>query len=44
MLVWLEPAAVEALEQLKAASPGASVADLVSRAVILAAGMSYLLR
>jgi len=39
MLVWLEPAAVEALEQLKAASPGASVADLVSRAVILAAGM-----
>ena len=39
MLVWLEPAAVEALEQLKAASPGASVADLVSKAVILAAGM-----
>ena len=39
MLVWLEPAAVEALERLKAASPGASVAELVSRAVILAAGM-----
>ncbi|WP_029461291.1 hypothetical protein [Solidesulfovibrio alcoholivorans] len=39
MLVWLEPAAVEALEQLKAASPGASVANLASRAVILAAGM-----
>ena len=39
VLVWLEPTAVEALEQLKAASPGASVADLVSRAVILAAGM-----
>lgn len=39
VLVWLEPAAVEALERLKAAAPGASVADLVSRAVILAAGM-----
>lgn len=39
MLVWLEPAAVEALERLKVAAPGASVADLVSRAVILAAGM-----
>ncbi|QAZ69668.1 hypothetical protein [Solidesulfovibrio carbinolicus] len=39
VLVWLEPAAVEALEQLKAASPGLSVADLVSRAVIVAAGM-----
>ena len=39
VLVWLEPTAVEALEQLKAASPGASVADLVSRAVILAVGM-----
>lgn len=39
VLVWLEPAAVEALERLKAAAPGASVADLVSRAVILASGM-----
>lgn len=39
VLVWLEPAAVEALERLKAAAPGASVADLVSRAVILVAGM-----
>lgn len=39
VLVWLEPTAVEALEQLKAVSPGLSVADLVSRAVILAAGM-----
>lgn len=38
MLVWLEPTAVEALEQLKAGSPGASVADLISKAVILAAG------
>ena len=39
VLVWLEPTAVEALERLKAAAPGSSVADLVSRAVILAAGM-----
>lgn len=39
VLVWLEPSAVEALERLKAASPGSSVADLISRAVILAAGM-----
>jgi len=39
VLVWLEPAAVEALERLKVAAPGASVADLVSRAVILASGM-----
>ena len=39
MLVWLEPAAVEALERLKSASLGSSVADLVSKAVILAAGM-----
>ena len=39
VLVWLEPAAVEALERLKAASPGSSVADLISRVVILAAGM-----
>lgn len=38
MLVWLEPAAVEALEQLKAGSPGASAADIISKAVILAAG------
>lgn len=34
LLVWLDPSAVEALERLKAASPGASVAELVSRAVI----------
>lgn len=39
MLVWLEPAAVEALEQLKAASPGSSSADIISKAVILVAGM-----
>lgn len=39
MLVWLEPAAVEALEQLKAASPGSSVAGIISKAVVLAAGM-----
>jgi hypothetical protein len=38
LLVWLEPAAVEALERLKAASPGASAADIISKAVILAAG------
>jgi len=39
MLVWLEPAAVEALERLKSASLGSSVADIISKAVILAAGM-----
>lgn len=39
MLVWLEPAAVEALEQLKAASPGSSVAGIISKAVVLAVGM-----
>ena len=39
MLVWLEPAAVEALEQLKAASLGSSSSDIISKAVILVAGM-----
>lgn len=38
VLVWLDPAAVVALEALKASSPGASVADIISRAVAQAAG------
>ena len=38
MLIWLSPAAVTAMEKLKASSPGASAADIISRAVAQAAG------
>lgn len=37
VLVWLDPAAVAGLEQLKAAHPGVSVAEIISRAVTQAA-------
>lgn len=39
VLVWLTPEAATALESLRHDTPGASINDLVSRAVILAAGM-----
>ncbi len=39
VLVWLTPEADTALESLRHDTPGASINDLISRAVILAAGM-----
>ena len=39
VLVWLTPEAATALESLRHDAPGASINDLVSRAVILAASM-----